>query len=213
MKENFGKLLKLLSDFAVVRRSHMENLNRIALQKDTFAAEYIEKQTAQENATFQQFAATMNDKFAAAAGDLVKAIETKRATWPGLESPKLANTLALIQLTGGSLPGETIRRIIETHNGDYQSLAALKAVTDKLNMTYASGLISESLYDVTGMEDYLNGAAYTVFQKNGSVNALGAALAQYAAKEGVDFPETVDAQSVTDAMRRGGGLPPAKPTK
>jgi hypothetical protein len=206
VKQHFDNLRGLLSQVAVARQNYKAKLATIEAQKETFAPEYIGRLRAEATANMQSFNQASYEKACELVQALTKAAVEKHNQWPNLSDPKLSNALKIIELSGGKLDGDAVRKINEQFTGDTPSLRALQQIYKAQGVVYDGG-IDKQLYDPESAGESLSQFAYHVFYQDGSLNTFGTAIGKIAACEGIQFDGMIDQAGVDAVTRAAAGLP------
>lgn len=208
MKTKLSELEKILKQTVQARQEVKATIAKLNASKKDYSEEYIQKFINPKIAQVQIDLANLHQVGYEKVERLLESIHkqvTEKHGRLNLDNPGLANALKVIELSGANLDGETIRKINATFEGDQSALKALKSIYKARGIAYDGGL-DQQIYDPDPAFANLNKQARSSFLQMGSLNSFSSEIHKIAAKEGQNFPKTIDEQGVLEAMRTGAGL-------
>lgn len=168
-------------------------------------AELKETEAATREAT-RQVLTRAYDKFAAAM-DAAKTAASKKNTL-NVQDAGFQTAISLVKMAGRDLDFETRQELINQVGGNQAHLRALKNMFKSVGIETMN--IDKAMYSPDVFDNLARDAGDDILRYQ-SVNGLSAKLSKLGALEGVDFPQTVDEESVMGAIRTAAGLPEVPP--
>jgi hypothetical protein len=149
MKQKFSELEKLLRQTAQARQDLKAVVAKLNAQRKDYSAEYaklhIDPKIMEAQADLKALHQARFDQVCAILQDLSKSATEKQAKLD-LASPALSNALKVIELSGSSLDGDTVRKINASFKGDQSALRMLRDVYKAAGVQYDGGL-NDQIYE------------------------------------------------------------------
>lgn len=200
--EGIGRAIKAAVDAKDAYRKAMANIE--ALSKD-YTEEYRAAKMQEAAKEYAARKAASYDDVATRLDELATALEELHSHLD-LENPAISNALKLIELGGGDLDGETLRKINSSFATDQSALRALQSIYKHAGLLYDGG-IDKMIYSPEDAMKSLKQLSYMTFmQEGGSLNKLAGNIANFAKLEGLEFDALPDPIGVEEAIRSGAGL-------
>ncbi len=209
VREQYFKLGETIKKAVIASDAYRKRLADLKLQKDTYAADYIEEQKGKMRSELSAKHATAHSDTKAQLEKLATAL--RELDQVDMGNPTLVSTLNHIHNVGKNLSFENIQQLNAQFAYDQPALKLLQSAYKAAGVDYDGGL-DKQIYSVDSMMNEIGKAADDAFLHGGSINHFSSKVAKYAELEGhgsrgFGFEGTPDPEGANEVMLRAAGLP------